>query len=284
MRLSASTQTPDNGADSRPNRPQHSLVSNSKASSKRWFLALLMTGALALGAASAAKSVLAGEGASDPTTADPKSKSLPIGWDKAYFKIIASPDSKALESGDILYDVKQLTSSSAMAQTMGLINAPPEACYKAAKDYNNYTKTMPFTAESRIIRKYPLEGQNSAGAEAVDFWTRVSVVGFETRYLIRIAHLEDVAASRYRTFWTLVDNPSQVPCTDNEKRPCENDLAANLGSHLFEPYKGNPKKTLHTYTVKLVGKTWAQRTALSVGGGTSMKEVTASVRKSAEKK
>lgn len=280
MNLSSSTQTPAVGDTSRSNHPERPQVIDPKTSSKHWYLALLMTGALALGAAFAAKSVLAEEN----TTADPKTKSLPIGWDKAYFKIIASPDSKALESGDILYDVKQLTSSSAMAQTMGLIDASPEACYKAAKDYNNYTKTMPFTAESRIIRKYPLEGQNSAGAEAVDFWTRVSVVGFETRYLIRIAHLEDVAASRYRTFWTLVDNPSQVPCTDNEKRPCENDLTANLGSHLFEPYKGNPKKTLHTYTVKLVGKTWAQRTALSVGGGTSMKEVTASVRKSAEKK
>ncbi|MFM7204681.1 MAG: SRPBCC family protein [Myxococcota bacterium] len=221
--------------------------------------------------------------AQDPA-ADPKTKSLPLGWDQAYFKIITTPDYPALEKGEILYKEKQVNSDTALAQTMGLINASPEACYKAVKLYDNYTKTMPFTVESRVIRRYPLEGAVSAGAETVDFWTRVSVLGFETRYLIRIAHLEEAAANRYRTFWTLVNNPAQVPCTDSEKRPCENDLAANIGSHLFEPYKGDPKRTLHTYTLKLVGKSWMQRTALNVGGGSSMREVTERTRKAAEKK
>lgn len=221
-------------------------------------------------------------GETDPQ-ADPKTKSLPVTFEKTYFKIIATPDYAALEKQDILYGEKQTSSDTAFAQTMGLVNASPEACYKAVRDYNNYTKSMPFTVESKIVRQYPLEG-SAVPADAVDFWTRVSVVGFETRYLIRIAHLEDAANHKYRTFWTLVNNPGQVPCVDSEKRACENDLATNIGSHLFEPYKGDPKRTLHTYTVKLVGKSWAQRAALTVGGGTSMKEVTARVRKSAEGK
>lgn len=221
-------------------------------------------------------------GGTDPQ-ADPKTKSLPITFDKAYFKIIASPDFAALEKGEVLYAEKKISSDTAFAQTMGLINASPEACYKAVRDYNRYTKTMPFTVESKIVRQFPLEASASP-ADAVDFFTRVSVVGFETRYLIRIGHIEEAASHRYKTFWTLVNNPGQVPCVDSEKRACENDLATNLGSHLFEPYKGNPNKTLHTYTLKLEGKSWAQRTALSVGGGSSMREVTERVRKSSEGK
>lgn len=220
---------------------------------------------------------------SDPV-ADPKLKSMPMGFDKAYMKVIATPDYALLEQGEIQYQEKQTSSDTILAQTMGLIKASPEACFKAVRQYDAYTKTMPYTVESRVLRRYPLEGTNSPGSEAVDFWTRVSVFGFETRYLLRIAHLEEASAHRYRSFWTLVDRPDQLPCVDSEKRPCENDLAANVGSHIFEPYKGDPKRTLHTYTLKLVGKSWFQRTALNIGGGTSMRKVTEQTRKAAEGK
>lgn len=221
--------------------------------------------------------------AADPV-ADPMSKTMPFGFDRAFMKVIASPDYTLLEGGDVQYQEKQVSSDTVLAQTMGLINAPPAACFKAMKQYDQYTKTMPYTVESRVLRRYPLEGSHAAGSEAVDFWTRVSVFGFETRYLLRIAHLEEAASHRYRSFWTLVGDPDKLPCVDSEKRACENDLAANIGSHVFEPYKGDPKRTLHTYTLKLVGKSWFQRTALNIGGGTSMRKVTEQTRKAAEGK
>ncbi len=125
---------------------------------------------------------------------------------------------------------------------------------------------MPNTVENRVIRSFTLEG-DYAGAEAVDFWTRVSVLGFDTRYLLRIAHLSEPQSRRFRSFWTLVDNPTQVAgVCGSEKTPCENDLALNLGSHQFEPYPGNPSYTLHTYTLNLAGKNWLQQAAFRLGG------------------
>ena len=108
----------------------------------------------------------------------------------------------------------------------------------------------------------------------------MSVLGFDTRYLLRIAHLADPLSRRFRSFWTLVNNPSQVAgVCDSGKTPCENDLALNLGSHQFEPYPGNPTHTLHTYTLTLEGKNWLQQSAFRLGGRKTMEEVTQGIRK-----
>jgi hypothetical protein len=82
----------------------------------------------------------------------------------------------------------------------------------------------------------------------------------------------------------MVHDPDEAPCADAAGQPCENDLAANVGSHLFEPYHGNPNTTLHTYTLHLVGKTFVQRMGLKVGGGSAMREVIRRIRTSAETK
>jgi hypothetical protein len=222
--------------------------------------------------------------AGPPPQADPKVNTMPISWNQAYFKVIASPDNAAIERGEILYDMKVISSDTAVAQTMGLVNAIPEDCFKVVQDYNNYIHTMPYTDESKIVRKFKVDGANAAGADAVDFWTRVNVYGFKTGYLLRIVHLSDAVAHRYQSFWTMVHDPDEDPCADAAGQPCENDLAANVGSHLFEPYNGNPNKTLHTYTLNLVGKTFVQRMGLKVGGGSSMRDVTSRIRTSAEKK
>ena len=133
---------------------------------------------------------------------------------------------------------------------------------------------MPHTVENRVIRSFTLEG-DYAGAEAVDFWTRVNVLGFDTGYLLRIAHLSEPQSRRFRSFWTLVDNPAQLAgLCGAEKTPCENDLALNLGSHQFEPYPGNPNYTLHTYTLNLSPKNWLQQMAIRLGVRKTMEEVT----------
>jgi hypothetical protein len=211
--------------------------------------------------------------------ADGRTNTMPVVWDQVSRKIITHLDPERLERGEVISEIKKINSQTVVAESVGLIKAAPEACFRVVRSYNHYTQIMPRTVENRVIRSFQLEG-DYAGAEAVDFWTRVSVLGFDTRYLLRIAHLTDPQNRRFRSFWTLVDNPSQVAgVCDSGKTPCENDLALNLGSHQFEPYPGNPNYTLHTYTLTLEGKNWLQQSAFRLGGRKTMEEVTEGIRK-----
>ena len=212
--------------------------------------------------------------------ADPRARTMPIAWDDAHAEIITAPDEAALERGEVVHAAR-IEGGITVAQTMGLIDAPPEQCFRVVRDYSRYTETMPFTDESKVLRTFLVEGPIAPGAEAVDFWTRVNVGGLKTRYLLRIVHLTDPTAGRYRSYWTLVRDPDQAPCTDVEGKPCANDLAADIGSHLFEPYHGDPRRTRHTYTLTLVGRGW-RKTLMTLDGGTSMKEVTRRIRLAAE--
>ena len=210
--------------------------------------------------------------------ADPLTDVMPISWDQAYSRVIISPDQAALEKGEIIFDSKKIDSKTFVAQSIGLIDAGPEECFRIVRDYNHYTGIMPYTIESKIVRSFRLEGEYP-GAETVDFWTRVRVLGLQTGYLIRVVHLTDPESRLYRSFWTLVRNPAAVSgCKDANTRPCKNDLDMNIGSHQFEPYKGNPSRTMHTYTLKIKVKSWVQGVGLRVGSGSSMRSVTRSIR------
>ncbi|MFZ2448813.1 MAG: hypothetical protein WAW37_20820 [Syntrophobacteraceae bacterium] len=223
-------------------------------------------------------------GAGIDLKADPLTNTMPISWDQAYSRIIIVPDHAELEKGGILFDVKKIDGNTVMAQSIGLIEAGPEECFRHISNYNHYTSTMPYTVESKIVRNFRLEGDNP-GAETVDFWTKVRVLGSQTRYLIRVVHLADSESRLYRSFWTLVHNPAAVSgCKDSNALPCENDLDMNIGSHQFEPYKGDPGRTMHTYTLKVKGKSWAQRVGLRVGCGSSMRDVTRSIREAVVRK
>jgi hypothetical protein len=209
---------------------------------------------------------------------------MPVRWDQAFQKIIPNPDKDKLTQGEILCEIKKVDAQTVIAQSIGLIKAKAEDCFKVVRSYHQYITLMPCTVENKVIRTFQLEGEYK-GAEAVDFWTRINVLGFDTSYLLRIAHLLDPKAHRFRSFWTLVDNPAQTPgCLDSEKKTCQNDLAVNLGSHQFEPFPGNPNYTLHTYTLTVSGKTWIQQMAFNLGGKKSMGDVISSIRSAVEKK
>ncbi len=215
--------------------------------------------------------------------ADNKGVEMPIRWGDAHSRLIPSPDRQKLEQGEIFFAREEGEGDNVIAQTLSLIKTPPESCYRIVREYNQYRSVMPYTAESRVIRSFRVTAEGSE-REGVDFWTRVNVLGFETRYLIRIVHLEDPRLSTYRSYWTLVEKPSVIPeCVDSENRPCENDLSVNVGSHLFEPYAPNPHWTLHTYTVRIGGKHWYQRTAVRWGGARSMGDVVRRLREVAGK-
>jgi len=211
--------------------------------------------------------------------ADPMTDIMPISWNDAYFKIINSPSESELEKGNVLFDMMAMENNTVAAQSVGLIDASPKECFKIVRNYNHYAEIMPYTAESKIVRSFTLGGEN-AGTEAVDFWTKVRVFGFETRYLLRVVHLSGSEGHSYQTYWTLVNNPATVSdCRDSNMRTCENDLDMNIGSHRFEQYQGNPNRTMHTYTLKVRGKRWAQCIGLRVGCGNSMRQVTEAIRR-----
>lgn len=211
--------------------------------------------------------------------ADPMTNIMPISWNDAFFKVINSPSESELEEGNVLFDMMAMENNTVAAQSIGLIAASPKECFKVVRNYNHYAEIMPYTAESKIVRSFTLGGEN-AGAEAVDFWTKVRVLGFETRYLLRVVHLSESEGHSYHTYWTLVNNPAaDSDCRDSNMRPCENDLDMNIGSHRFERYQGNPNRSIHTYTLKVRGKRWAQCLGLRVGCGNSMRQVTEAIRR-----
>ncbi len=208
---------------------------------------------------------------------------MPVRWDQAYQRIITNPDKEKLLQGEILCEIKRVDAKTVVAQSIGLIKAKAEDCFKVVRNYNHYIQVMPCTVENKVVRSFQLEGEYK-GAEAVDFWTRIRVLGFDTAYLLRIAHLSDLKRHLFRSFWTLVDNPAEMPgCQDSEKNPCKNDLTVNLGAQQFEPFPGNSNYTLHTYTLTISGKSWLQQMAFNLGGKKSMGDVTACIRNAVEK-
>ncbi|HMK66038.1 MAG TPA: hypothetical protein VK564_09605 [Thermodesulfobacteriota bacterium] len=216
--------------------------------------------------------------------ADGKTNTMPIRWEQAHHPLISKPDRAKLLKGEILCEIKKVDPDTVVAESIGLIRAKAEDCFEVVRNYNQYVKLMPHTVENKVIRTFQLEGDYN-GVEAVDFWTRVRVFGFDTAYLLRIAHLSDLKKQLFRSFWTLVDNPAKLPaCRDSEKRPCRNDLALNIGAHQFEPFSGNTDYTLHTYTLMISGKNWWQQLAFKIGGKQSMGDVTASIRNAVEKR
>ncbi len=216
--------------------------------------------------------------------ADPATNVMPISWKQAYSRIIVSPDDAELAKGKILFEMKKLDDGTIVAQSMGVIEATPEECIRITGDYDHYTSRMPYTAESRVVRRFRLEGEYG-GAKALDFWTRVCVLGFQSGYLIRVVNLANSESHVYRSFWTLVRNPaSDSGCKDSNGRPCGNDLDVNIGSGIFEPYKGNPNRTLHTYTLKIKPKSCIQCVGLCFGCGSSMRDVTKTIRSALMKK
>jgi hypothetical protein len=110
----------------------------------------------------------------------PGTSAMPITWDDAFTALIDAPDEAALERGEVLYDTRS-EGGGTVAQTMGLIDATPEECFAVVRDYEHYSRTMPFTDESTVVRTFRLDGPIDPGAEAVDFWTRVNVGGLKTR-------------------------------------------------------------------------------------------------------
>jgi len=215
--------------------------------------------------------------------ADGNTDVMPIRWEQAFLKLVTAPDKAKLEQGEILCEIKKKDGGTITAQSLGLIKAKTEDCFKVVRNYNQYVTLMPCTKESRVVRSFQLEGEHT-GVEAVDFWTRIRVLGNSTRCLLRIAHLPDLVKQQFRSFWTLVDRPEHLPaCIDSEKKACRNNLIVNLGSHQFEPFPGNSNYTLHTYTLTVSGKSRLQQTAFHLGGAKSLGDVTQAIRNVLEK-
>lgn len=122
-------------------------------------------------------------------------------------------------------------------KAVGLVDAPPVACYRVVSDLDNYVHTMPYTKESRVVGK--------DGDHAVYFYSLISTPVVSDRdYTI---HIIDESKPRpdgggYRTSWTIADDKGPAP-RDGVVR-----VTVNTGFWEFEPAEGG-KKTKATYYV-----------------------------------
>jgi len=120
----------------------------------------------------------------------------------------------------------------------GIIDAPPERVWKAIRDYENYTKTMPYTEVSRVLAR-------EDGDRVVYLYSVINAPFVDKRdYVIRLVDRSkwDGGKGYLKVTWSAA----------NEKAPKKPDdvvrVTINDGYWLLEPRDGG-KKTFATYYV-----------------------------------
>ncbi|MBX5482588.1 MAG: SRPBCC family protein [Myxococcaceae bacterium] len=123
-------------------------------------------------------------------------------------------------------------------KAVGVIDAPPEKVWKALRDYENYSKTMPYTQVSKIVAR---EG----GDKVIWFYSVVNTPIVARRdYCIKLTDVSkwDNGKGYLKVVWT-ASNDKAPPKPDDVVRVTVND-----GYWLLEPVDGG-KKTKATYYV-----------------------------------
>ncbi|MBM4378600.1 MAG: hypothetical protein FJ086_04760 [Deltaproteobacteria bacterium] len=156
-------------------------------------------------------------------TADPGG----TGWEK-----------DAESDGVTIFARKQKGAEVREMKAEGLINAPPMAVWKAIRDYDNYKKTMPYTAESRVISQ-------DAGGKTTLFYSVVNAPLVDKRdYFIKLLDQSDWKDGKgyLKVTWSAVQDPG-TPEREGFVR-----VRINDGMWLLEP-RGDGGQTFATYWV-----------------------------------
>jgi len=162
--------------------------------------------------------------------ADPAAKAPP--WEEA-----------AKDNGITIYSREIPGSEVREMKAIGLIDAKPHEVWKALRDYPNYTKTMPYTTEAKVM------GQED-GDKVIYFYSRLDLPLVDNRdYLIRITDDSDWkdGAGYLKVSWANFDakkgDPRYVEPKEGVVRTPLND-----GFWKLEPRDGG-NKTWATYYV-----------------------------------
>ena len=125
-------------------------------------------------------------------------------------------------------------------KAIGLISATPHEIWKAIRDYDKYTTTMPYVEESKVLSR-------SEGDKVIELYNRLNTPLVDSRdYLIKIVDESDWKDGKgfLKVSWTPInDKDSAVPLKDGIVR-----VRINDGYWLLEP-REDGKKTFATYYV-----------------------------------
>jgi hypothetical protein len=98
-------------------------------------------------------------------------------------------------------------------KAQGTIDARPEEVWKAIRDYPNYTKTMPYTAEAKVL-------QSEEDGKVLYFYSRLDLPLVANRdYVIKILDQSDWQDGKgyFRVSWSKYDAPKGDPRHMDEK-------------------------------------------------------------------
>jgi hypothetical protein len=123
-------------------------------------------------------------------------------------------------------------------KAVSLLDATPYEIWGAIRDYDNYTKTMPYTVEAKVLSR-------EQGGKLIYFYSRLDMPLVSSRdYIIKIV---DESAWKdgvgfLKASWTAAnDKDALMPLKEGVVR-----VRINDGYWLLEPWKDG-KKTLATY-------------------------------------
>lgn len=155
----------------------------------------------------------------------------------------------------------------------GTIDAKPEEVWKAITDYANYKKTMPYTAEAKVLAE-------EEGGKIVYFYSRLDLPMVDNRdYVIKIVDTSDWKEGKgyLRSNWTLFDAPKGDPRHVDSKDGVVR-TPVNVGSWLVQP-QGDGNKTWVVYYIHSDPGGAVPKWIANKANGTAVPNVFAAIRK-----
>ena len=143
----------------------------------------------------------------------------------------------AKTDGIIVYKRQEDGSNVAEMKATGMIDAEPEAVWRVVRDYNGYTKNMPYTSEGKVLKE-------TGGGKDIWFYSVISAPLVSKRdYVIKLTDTSkwNEGQGYLRVDWKAV--PGYHP-----EQPGLVRVQLNTGYWKLEPRDGG-KKTFATYYV-----------------------------------
>jgi hypothetical protein len=154
-----------------------------------------------------------------------------------------------------------------------LVDAPPHDVWRVIRDYNNYTKTMPYTDESRVLA-------SEQDGKVLVFYCLVNAPLVDKRdFIIRIRDESDWKDGKgfLKTAWTVTTDGAPAEREDVVR------VKLNNGYWLLEP-REEGKKTFVTYYLYTDPGGSLPKWIADKANKTSVPDVLRAVRKHAAKK
>lgn len=155
----------------------------------------------------------------------------------------------------------------------GLIDAPPEVVWKVVRDYDSYTKVMPYVVEAKILSR-------TEGDKLMLVYNRLETPLVASRdYIIAIRDESDWKDGKgyFKSAWTCADKEAdaQLP----EKKDVVR-VRINDGYWQLEP-RDDGKKTFATYYLYTAAGGSIPIFAINAANGMAVPRVFQSIRKNA---